>query len=301
MAGRRTKKKSDRLLKAAILLGVLIGAGFVLRHPGIRHGINEVLLSSAAARIIPEPAVPPSSAKTVGHTVRKPRFGNLNYGVPGTADAIIEREGYALGYMEKHEQAAWVLYRLTGEQVSLKAVRRGNRFAEDPAVPTGSATPGDYRNSGFDRGHLAPAADMAYSPLTMSESFYMSNMSPQRPKFNRGIWKRLESQVRFFAVKEREICVGTGPVLPVTKTETVGRNKVTVPTHFYKVVYDLTPPGKMIGFIVPNEGSSRPLRDFAVPVAVVEAVTGLDFFSRVPQPKQTLLETTLSVGDWHWQ
>ena len=178
MAGRRTKKKSDRLLKAAILLGILIGAGLVLRHPGIRHGINEVLLSSAAARIIPEPAVPPSSAKTVGHTVRKPRFGNLNYGVPGTADAIIEREGYALGYAEYHEQAAWVLYRLTGEQVSLKAVRRGNRFAEDPDIPTGSATPGDYRNSGFDRGHLAPAADMAYSPLTMKEGFYMSNISP---------------------------------------------------------------------------------------------------------------------------
>jgi len=224
-----------------------------------------------------------------------------SFGVPGGADALVCRQGYVLGYAEYHEQAAWVLYRLTEERVSRPAVRRADKFAEDPAVPTGSATPGDYRSSGFDRGHLAPAADMAYSPLTMKESFYMSNISPQRPKFNRGVWKRLESQVRFFAAMEKDICVGTGPVLPVTKTETVGRNKVTVPTHFYKVVLDLTPPGKMIGFIVPNEGSSRPLRDFAVPVSLVEAVTGLDFFSRVPQPKQVLLEATLSVGDWHWQ
>ncbi|MBQ7209186.1 MAG: DNA/RNA non-specific endonuclease [Lentisphaeria bacterium] len=225
----------------------------------------------------------------------------LDLGLPSGADALVCRQGYALGYTEYHEQAAWVLYRLTGEQVSGKAVRRGSKFSEDPAIPTGSAVSGDYRNSGFDRGHLAPAADMAYSPLTMKESFYMSNISPQRPKFNRGVWKRLESQVRFFAATEKEICVGTGPVLPVAKTETVGRNRVTVPTHFYKVVYDRTPPEKMIGFIVPNGESRRPLREFAVPVSLVEALTGLDFFSRVPQPKQILLETTLSVADWRWQ
>ena len=228
-------------------------------------------------------------------------WAHLDLGVPQGADALVSRWGYALGYAEYHEQAAWVLYRLTGDRVSGKAVRRGSRFSEDPAITTGSAAPADYRDSGFDRGHLAPAADMAYSPLTMKESFYMSNISPQRPKFNRGVWKRLESQVRFFAAAEKDICVGTGPVLPVTKTETVGRNRVTVPTHFYKVVYDRTPPEKMIGFIVPNGESRRPLREFAVPVSVVEALTGLDFFSRVPQPKQILLETTLSVADWRWQ
>ena len=134
----------------------------------------------------------------------------------------------------------------------------------------------------------------------MSESFYMSNMSPQKPQFNRGIWKSLEEQVRSFAVSDKEIYVVTGPVLPETKTITIGANKVTVPGKYYKVVFDLTPPQKMIGFILPNEGSDKPLKDFAVTVDVVEEATGLDFFSLVPQPTQEQLESTISVEGWKW-
>ena len=104
----------------------------------------------------------------------------------------MEREGYALGYIEKHEQPAWVQYIMTGEEVSRRAAKRGDDFRPDPDVPTGSATPQDYTRSGYDRGHLAPAADMSFSVKTMSESFFMSNMSPQAPQFNRGIWSKLE-------------------------------------------------------------------------------------------------------------
>ena len=164
--------------------------------------------------------------------------GHTDPGIPGKADTIIKRPGYALGYIEKHEQPAWVMYRLTGEQVTTKAARRTNKFKADPDIPTGSATPEDYRNSGFDRGHLAPAADMAYSARTMADSFYMSNMSPQDPQFNRGIWKELEAQVRTFAVAEKEIYVVTGPILPEEKVISIGVSKVTVPYSYYKVIYD---------------------------------------------------------------
>lgn len=105
----------------------------------------------------------------------------------------------------------------------------------------------------------------------------MSNMSPQKPAFNRGIWKDLEALVRHFAIKEEKIVV-TGPILSKEKTLTIGANKVTVPTHYYKVILDLTPPRKMIGFILPNEGSDKPLAAFAVTVDEVEKATGLDFF-----------------------
>ena len=114
-------------------------------------------------------------------------YDNLTLGVPGPADTLIEREGYALGYIEKHEQPAWVQYVLTADEVSRAMVNRSDDFRADPYVPTGSATPQDYTRSGYDRGHLVPAADMGYSDRTMSESFYMSNMSPQDPQFNRGI------------------------------------------------------------------------------------------------------------------
>ena len=225
---------------------------------------------------------------------------NLAFGIPGPADSIIDREGYALGYIEYHEQPAWVIYHMTKEEATTKAASRDDNFRPDPEIPTGSATLADYRGFGYDRGHLAPAADMAFSVRTMDESFYMSNMSPQVPDFNRGIWKDLEAQVRSFAISEGDIYVVTGPILPKTKKEVIGPNEVTVPDRYYKIVWDRTPPEKMIGFILPNAGSTKSLQSFTVTVDEVEAETGLDFFSKIPQPQQEQLESTISVQDWEW-
>ncbi len=167
---------------------------------------------------------------------------------------------------------------MTATEATTKSVKRTDDFRPDPQIPTGSATLTDYRRSGYDRGHLAPAADMAFSAQTMSDSFYMSNMSPQKPAFNRGVWKEFEEQGRQFAISEREIMVVTGPILPAEKNITVGGNAITVPPAYYKVVYDLTPPEKMINFIVPHEGSKASLSSFAVTVDAVAESTGLNFF-----------------------
>ncbi|MCZ6703711.1 MAG: DNA/RNA non-specific endonuclease, partial [Ignavibacteria bacterium] len=124
---------------------------------------------------------------------------------------VVHRE-YSLSYNETHEQAEWVAYVLTADEVRMKC-ERTNDFREDGSVSTGSAGLADYRGSGYDRGHLSPAADnKADCPVAMSESFYMSNMSPQKPGFNRGIWRKLESKVRDWAAKYGEIYVATGPV-----------------------------------------------------------------------------------------
>ena len=300
---RGSKKKSHGVLKTIIFLGICIGISVLLSHISfvirIREALQHKPAPTSTVQTVPKSEVTPTG-KAVSYTIRCPQFDNLTYGIPGTADTIIEREGYALGYIEKHEQPAWVVYKLTHTEILTKAVKRTNRFIEDPEIPTGSATAADYRRSGYDRGHLAPAADMAFSLQTMKDSFYYSNMSPQRPQFNRGIWKDLEEQVRQFAVKEGEIYVVTGPVLSDEKNITIGPNKVTVPSHFYKVVFDLTPPQKMIGFILPNEGSKADLRTFAVTIDKVEELTGLDFFSMVTQPKQEQLERTITVENWHW-
>ena len=229
---------------------------------------------------------------------QEPQYDNLSFGVPGKADTIIDRPGYALGYIEYHEQPAWVIYIMTQTEATTKAAKRTNKFRSDPEIPTGSATAADYRRSGYDRGHLASAADMAFSGRTMADSFFFSNMSPQKPAFNRGIWQELESLVRYFAITERKIVVVTGPILPKEKTVTIGANQVTVPTHYYKVIFDLTPPQKMIGFILPNEGSHEPLATFAVTVDAVEKATGLNFFSRVPKEEQERLERTISTKAW---
>ncbi len=309
MARRKSKKKSShKFLKSIIFLGIFAVVWFLFQYPPvsfrIKNAVREYPPKQKTVQTVPKPEVtqPPTTGtkQSFSYTIKNPQFDNLSYGVPGKADSIVEREGYALGYIEKHEQPAWVQYIMTAEEVSRRAAKRGDDFRPDPEIPTGSATPQDYTRSGYDRGHLAPAADMSFSGKTMSESFYMSNMSPQAPQFNRGIWSKLEKQVRHFATKEKRIVVVTGPILPAEKTITIGANRVTVPQYYYKVIYDITPPEKMIAFVLPNKGSSADLRTFVVTVDKVEELTGLDFFSSVPQPKQEQLERTITVENWDW-
>lgn len=232
--------------------------------------------------------------------VNESGYDNLTLGIPGPADTVIDRPGYALGYDELREQPAWVIYRLTAEELRTKVSSRSDDFRTDPDIPTGSATPADYKKSGFDRGHMAPAADMAHSPRTMSDSFYMSNICPQRPECNRRIWKDLENQVRKFAIVEQDVYIVTGPIFLKTPLLTIGANEVAVPDAFYKIIYDQTPPRKMIAFIVPNTGSSAPLQSFVVTVDMVETETGLNFFPLLPQPLQEELESAIDINAWDW-
>ncbi|KKM21895.1 hypothetical protein LCGC14_1630810, partial [marine sediment metagenome] len=96
-------------------------------------------------------------------------------------------------------------------------------------------------------------------------------MSPQDPSFNRGIWKKLEEQIRSWAVENREIYIVTGPVLTNGPYQTIGVNKVAIPKHYYKVVLDyLKPELKAIGFILPNIKGTYPLSQYAVTVDEVE-------------------------------
>ena len=129
----------------------------------------------------------------------------------------------------------------------------------------------------------------------------MSNISPQLPQFNRGVWSRLERQVRRFALREKRLVVVTGPVLPDVKLRTIGANRVTVPELYYKVIYDTTPPEKMIAFVLPNASSSADLRSFAFTVDQVEELTKLDFFRDLPEPLQRTLESSISIDSWDWR
>ena len=141
----------------------------------------------------------------------------------------------------------------------------------DGAVTSGSATLADYRRSGYDRGHLAPAAAMAWSQEVMSESFYLSNMGPQDPGFNRGIWRQLEARVRDWADLHGEVFVVTGPVLE-GELPTIGSSGMSVPEYFYKVIVDLRLPGYAgIGFILPNRSVDQSIEHFAVEIDSVEA------------------------------
>lgn len=215
------------------------------------------------------------------------------------ASQVIRYRGYDLCYDENSEQALWVAYQLT-ESETIRRYERTNKFIEDPHIKTRSAGERDYKGSGYDRGHLAPAADMGWSSQTMAESFYYSNMSPQVPAFNRGIWKRLEEQVRDWAVELDTIYVVTGPVLKGKMTR-IGPEEVAVPNYYYKAILTLNgKDAKAIGFIMANQSGRGSLYQYAVSIDSLEKFTGLNFFASLPDVTESRIETQNCIPCWAW-
>jgi endonuclease G len=239
----------------------------------------------------------------VSHQQQNPASVHIEHlEIPGikSHDQIIKHRAYTLSYNETHEQANWVAYELTADETS-GASERSSSFYEDPMVTSGSATNEDYSGAGYDRGHLAPAGDMTWSPEVMHESFYYSNMSPQVPSFNRGIWKKLETQVRTWAQLYQVIQVVTGPVL-TDDLHSIGVHNVSVPAYYYKVILDYQAPDKKaIGFLMANASSTLPLQTFAVNIDQIEKITGIDFFPSLPDTEEALLESHIDIAAWDWQ
>jgi endonuclease G len=216
-----------------------------------------------------------------------------------TTGQIIKHKYYTLSYSQKNKQAEWVFYLLTKAD-SLGIVKRKNNFRPDPLISSGSASLIDYKNSGYDKGHLCPAADMSFDSQAMSETFYLSNMSPQVPAFNRGIWKKLEELVRSWSRQEDSLYVVTGPIF-IQDKGSIGPDSVTVPGFYYKVIYDPIGDKKMIGFILPNEKETgKSLSDYTVTVESIEQITKIDFFHNLPDSLEFRLERHIDTNLWQF-
>ncbi|MFA9389843.1 MAG: DNA/RNA non-specific endonuclease [Prolixibacteraceae bacterium] len=215
---------------------------------------------------------------------------------PVSAGEIVEHTYYKLAYSEKDEGALWVFYHLKPEFVDGSAKRKDN-FREDPLVSTGSAALDDYVGSGYDRGHLCPAASMSINQTAMDESFFMSNMSPQSPSLNRGRWKSLETKEREWVKVLGEEYVVAGAIY-TNPIKTIGANEVTVPKYYYKIIWD--GHGKVIGFIMPNEKCNNELESYVVSVDSIEQLTGIDFFSSIPDEIENKIEATRNVNEWFY-
>lgn len=214
-----------------------------------------------------------------------------------------------LSYSEDDELAEWVCYELTKEEATASG-KRSNNFMQDPIITTGSAQPYEYRNSGYDKGHLAPSADMKFDRQAMQNSFYMSNITPQAHKLNTGIWNNLEQQCRFWARVFKRIHIVTGPVLNIDKNKKQKltytdygvrkKSKITIPEYYYKIVFDNAEPEiKMIAFLMPNTDNVKgSYFDYAVSVDHLEQLTGIDFFSNLPVEVQEQYESSVNVEPW---
>lgn len=216
----------------------------------------------------------------------------------GTPEQILKRTGYVASYNKTTLLPNWVAWRLTAERTEESAKRSGVDFAEDTEVPEPRATDWDYYNSGYDRGHMCPAADNKWSKKAMEESFLFTNMCPQNGNLNRGDWNEMEMACRKWAKKYGDLYIVCGPILYKGKHKTIGKNKVVVPEAFFKVVLRTGDNPQAIGFIYKNTSGNRPKDSYVNTVDEVERITGIDFFPSLPDDVEKKVEAECDLGLW---
>ncbi len=263
-----------KVLKKTYILLLL----FSFSHFAISSEIDEAL-----------PAVPKASRI-------EPSF---TYAVPFQKEDVYEYSAFNLEFSHTHMQPRWVGYFISRERLEGKKFRRhGFAFMPDSNINGGTATNEDYRKSGYDRGHLASARDMAFSRESLKESFLFSNICPQLPRFNRGKWLELEKFARKMAQKYSVIYVITGPIFQ-EENKSIGNAQVTIPTHFFKALLFYSPERiEAIGFIMPNENLKDSLNFFACSIDEMEAKANIDVFSSLSDEIEDAVEKAYDVQFW---
>lgn len=246
-----------------------------------------------------------NASATTGHkqtTIAAPKkFNTSGIEIPKTAPGrkgqTIKHMGYTTCYNPDWLVPNWVAYDLTRQEVHGTVPRPKKSFEPDPLVKGKSAEHNDYTNSGYSRGHMAPAADMKWSELAMNESFYLSNICPQLAELNAGVWERLEERCRALA-NEGTVFICCGPIMS-SSPKRIGKHGVAVPAKFYKVLcMKRRDRWQAIGFIMPNAAIKGSMFDYAVTVDEVEKVTGHDFFHNLPDNIENIIESAWKMKDW---
>jgi len=204
---------------------------------------------------------------------------------------LVIRRGYVLEHSGDNKLPLWVCESVAADQLTGHIARR-NAFKADPDLKGPRSYPDDYKGSGFDRGHQAPAGNQTKDPQLKDQTFYMSNMAPQRPSLNRGIWRVLEDRTRGWVMRYGHAYEWTGPILCIEprpcKPRTIG-NGIAVPAYFYKIilVVDRSTP-KVIAFVLPNQDFKRPYRleRYIRSIDWIERQTGIDFMPDAPEAER---------------
>lgn len=217
----------------------------------------------------------------------------------GRKEEIIRYEGYTVSYNVDYKLANWVFWELTSGEALSKQEERSGKFAPDPSLKGKTAMNEDYSRSGYDRGHLAPAGDMKWSMKSMQQSFYYSNIAPQNPRLNQGIWNNLENRCRQWAIAYDKVLIVAGPVLS-NGMKRLGKNRIAVPGQFYKVICAVS-GGKYegIAYLLDNKDyKNTSLRSLAIPIDSVEKVTGIEFFPELPEEAMRRMKSAVDMSCW---
>lgn len=277
---KKKKKKTSAGWLVAIIIAIL---SFITGKSWSEWDISQTILDQVKKYTQEEPAEQPADEWTI-QQMEIPVMSAKKQG------QVIHRTGYTLAYDAKTRTPQWVAWELTKKETQ-GTVERSNDFQPDPDVKGAKVVTKDYSHSGYDRGHMAPAADMKWSKKAMMESFYMSNICPQDHNLNTSDWSELENKSRQWARRYGKVYIVCGPIYNGKRNEYIGDHRVKVPDAFFKVVL-INEKKKQcaMGFYFENEAGERKLQEYLVPVDRLEQLTGMDFFSALPDNLEDRLE-----------
>ena len=209
-----------------------------------------------------------------------------------TDEDIVRHLGYTASYNHLTLCPEWVAWELTAEEAD-GSLDGQYSFSRDPDVKFPKASREDYSNSGWDKGHMAPRADMKWSLKAMEESYYLTNICPQDHEMNSQAWRKIEELTRRMARRHGSVLVVCGPIYDGGEQRTIGPAGVRVPDRFFKALAVKTDNGwQTIGFIVENTPQSFAPRHYAVSIDSVEATAGRNLFPTLPENAETTFDIT---------
>lgn len=223
-------------------------------------------------------------------------FGAPVSAIPDNQAQYLCRLGYAVRYRYQTKTPEYVVEHLTVAKVT-GTFKRQDDFRPDPEVPPAArATLQDYAGQPYDRGHVSPAGNNTESAAAMSQSFFLTNMVPQVPNNNRGIWKQIETLVRDWTVRNGDIFVISGSIYN-PQYKVIG-NGLGVPDGLFKIVVD-PKHQRVIAFMLPNApAGANDYPKYVVPVTEVERVTGIRFFPGLPPAAQAIKSQPGNLAEW---
>ena len=242
-----------------------------------------------------------TDAAANNNVAKRPKGMEIPAPMVGTPEQLLRRDGYTVSYNKDRKIPNWVAWHLTAAHTKGSSQRDNMMFTEDEDVPYPRATDDDYYNSRYDRGHMCPAGDNRWDRRAQMQTFLFSNVCPQNHGLNKGDWNDLEIQCRYWAKSLGDIYIVTGPIFYNGVQNTIGRHKVAVPDAFFKVLLCDRGKAKAIGFIYPNRGGHKNMKEYVRPVDEIERITGIDFFPALDDRVEDAVEAEGKqdmIDDW---
>ena len=284
-------------MKLILLLAYLLGINVIAHDAGLDRKVDHYgpLTGNNTPRIAPQSIKP--TDKSVSIQITDQEGGSCNallpLGRPNAADTLLCRTGYVIGFDCEKRSALWVAYEVTPAIHNSANVARSNDFRADRELPENCRKELTDFSGTYDRGHLVSSASLDANHKMNSDTFLLSNMSPQLPNFNRTIWTALEKRERKWSNLRGKVYVFAGPIFNGEKKH----GRIRIPSHFYKIIIDPA-KGESISFLLPHRPLySDHLKSYRTSIDIIEAISGVDFLTHLEDDLEDALEERVS-GMW---